>query len=276
MSEYEQNMEAQWQHLQKQLAGASVPNTPSTLRQAQGASSGRVPQEVLHLVRVVAGVEDLGMTCEACEGSLLAYVDDEIGGLDVARLYPDVKRHLDLCPDCMKEYVEMLEWGLAEDAAWQPVDVPIPTPDLSFLPPLAPALPKVSFPDYVRSVAEQLISALLPKRIGRFQKIADEFFERIARKSFQPATVLSSKPKPKPMHFLAAAYATTQTLVEEWSISEVETAMRDGTLLERVREQAEKEARKQGFRKKDAQRFAKQYAEIVCEDPVQLKGLLSR
>lgn len=261
MSEHEQNMEAQWQRIQEQLGRADVPN---------------IPQEVLHLVRVVAGVQDSGMTCEACETSLLRYVDDEIGGLDVVRLYPDVKRHIDLCPDCMKEYVQLLEWGIAEDTAWQPVDVPIPTPDLSFLPPLVPALPKVSFPDYVRSVAEELIRTQLPKRIGRFQEIADEFFERIARESFQPATVLSRKPKPKPMHFLAAAYATTQTLVQEWSISEVETAMRDGTLLERVREEAKKEAHKRGFGKKYALRFAKQYAEIVSEDPALLQSLLTR
>jgi len=271
MSKHEQNMEARWQRVQEQLGRADVPNTPST-------SSGQVPQEVLHLVRAVAGVEDSGMTCEACEASLLSYVDDEIGGLDVARLYPDVKRHLDLCADCMNEYVQMLEWGLAEDAEWQPVDVPIPTPDLSFLPPLLPALPKVSFPDYVRSVAEQLISSRLPKQIGRFKEIADEFFERLSRAGqsfvFQPRRVLSRKPNTT--QFLVAAYATTQTLVQEWSISEVETQIRHGTLLESVREEAEKEARKQGFRKKEARRFAKQYAEIVCQDPVLLQGLLTR
>ena len=270
MTEYEQNMEAQWQRLQEQLGRAGVPNTPST-------SSGRIPQEVLHLVRVVAGVKDPVMTCEKCQASLLRYVDDEIGGLDVARLYPNVKRHLDLCPDCMKEYLEMLEWGLAEDAGWQPVDVPIPTPDLSFLPPLAPALPKVSFPDYVRSVAEQLIRTLMPKRIGRFQELADEFFEDLSTAGenfvFPPTRVLGLKLNTT--QFLVATYATTQTLVQEWSISEVETEIRHGTLLESVREQAEKEARKQGFRKKEAQPFAKQYAEIVCEDPALLQGLLT-
>ena len=251
MIEHKQNMEAQRQRDDTQPSRADVPN---------------IPPEVLHLVRVVADVEDTVMTCEACQMSLLSYVDDEIGGLDVARLYPDVKRHLDLCSDCMKEYVEMLEWGLAEDAAWQPVEMPI----------LTPAQPKVSLPDYVRSVAEELISVLIPKRIGRFQEIADEFFERLssAGESFvlQPRRVLSRKPNPT--QFLVAAYATTQSLVQEWSISQVETEIRHGTLLASVREQAEKEARKQGFRKKEAQRFAKQYAEIVCQEPAELQSLL--
>ena len=52
------------------------------------------------LAQVLTGLLDSRLTCKVCEEAPAAYVDDEISGVDVARKYPDVKRHLDLCEDC--------------------------------------------------------------------------------------------------------------------------------------------------------------------------------
>lgn len=255
MSDYEQDMEARWQRLEERLSGTDM---------------SHIPAEVLHLARAVAGVEDPVMTCETCQEWLPTYVDDEISGLDVAKLHPDVKRHLDLCADCAPEYLEMLDWGLAEEAGWQSAPVSVSTPDLSFLPPIK----KVPLLDYVRSLAEEVILSVAPKRKREFQMMADMFFKRLSqsgpRSKFQYTSVLSSEPNA--MQFMATTYQTTQKLAE-WSDWEIETKTRRGTLRESVRERAEEEARRQGFRKEDAQLFAEQYAEMVCQDPTILQKL---
>lgn len=269
MSDYEQDMEARWRRLEERLGGTDM---------------SHIPAEVLHLARAVAGVEDPVMTCETCQEWLPTYVDDEISGLDVATLHPDVKRHLDLCADCAPEYLEMLDWGLAEEAGWQsapasvaandtawaPAAASAPMPDLSFLPPIK----KVSLLDYVRSLAEEVILSVAPKRKREFQTMADMFFKRLSQSGpsyrFQATPVLSGEPNA--IQFMVTTYQTTQKLAE-WSDWEIETKTRRGTLRESVRERAEEEARRQGFRKENAQLFAEQYAEIVCQDPTILQNL---
>lgn len=262
MTDYEQNMEARWQRLQERLSSADTSN---------------ISQEVLHLVRAVAGVADPVMTCDECEDWLPSYVDAEIGGLSVGKRYPKVKRHLDLCTDCSTDYLQMLEWALEEEAIESHSVARIPTPNLSFLPPLTPVVPPVSLLDYVRSLVEELIGSLVPKRIGELQRMGDMFFRRIEAAgptfAFQPTPVLSGEPNT--VQYLVVTYGTTQKLAQEWSMSDVEHAIASRTLSERVREYAEEEARRHGFRKEDAKGFAEQYAEVVCEDLTALQGLFA-
>ena len=94
-----------------------------------------LPLEILHLVRAVVGVRDPALSCEACQDWLPSYVDAEVGGLAVGQLYPLVKRHLDLCADCLEAYLEVLTLALVEEAGQLPKPGQFPAPDLSFLPP---------------------------------------------------------------------------------------------------------------------------------------------
>lgn len=238
-----------------------------------------IPEEVLHLVRAVADVDDPVMTCEECQEWLPSYVDAEIGGLDVGQLYPEVKRHLDLCGDCINEYLEMLDWGVAEDeAGWQMAAAPT-APDLSFLPPLpiTTSTPTVSYSEYIRSLAQSIVQSLAPQRIREFKTMADMFLKRLKvvgeDYAFKPTPVLSSGPNSG--QYIVATHMTNQRLREEWSIEEIETQIRHRTLEQSVREVAEEEARKQGFRKEDAQRFAEKYTEEMCQDPDVFRSFLS-
>lgn len=95
----------------------------------------RLPVEVLHLVRAVVGVRDPALRCDECEDWLPSYVDAEMGGLTVVQIFPLVKRHLDLCPDCLEVYLEILTLALVEEAGQLPKPKQLPAPDLSFLPP---------------------------------------------------------------------------------------------------------------------------------------------
>lgn len=92
---------------------------------------------VLRLARVLVGEGEPGSLCQACEERLPVFVDDEVAGLDVARRYPDVKHHLDVCPRCAAAYVQLLQLAWLMDSRQTAVVQSAPPLDLSFLPELA-------------------------------------------------------------------------------------------------------------------------------------------
>lgn len=102
----------------------------------RGSYQPVLPIELLHLTRAVLGIRDLALSCDECEGWLPSYVQDEVSGLAVGRIYPLVKRHLDLCIGCAERYLEMLALAMLEEGGKWPTIEHIPAPDLSFLPPL--------------------------------------------------------------------------------------------------------------------------------------------
>ena len=263
MNKYEQDMEQRWQRLQEPL---------------KRANTTHVPAGVLQLARVVAGVPDPEMTCEECQAWLPSYVDDEIGALPVQTLYPKVKRHLELCDECVLEYLQMRDWALAADEGRLPQNIEIPTPDLSFLPKIPPAL---SVFDYVRSIAAELVQFLTPKERRTYQSTVEKFFRRLSKRepnfAFESQHVFSDDETTPVtvMQFLKTTHNTTQTLLQEFSASDLSREVRRGTLQATLRERASEEARRQGFSSQQAQRFAEQYAEVVCQTPGTLQSLLT-
>ncbi len=88
----------------------------------------------LHLIQAIAKVKHPLVTCTVCQTQLPSYVEAEVSGLAVSRMYPDVKQHLDLCnTDCVAWYLDMLEMTLLEDTGLLPTPKHIPRPDLTFL-----------------------------------------------------------------------------------------------------------------------------------------------
>jgi len=268
MAEYPRNKESRWQRLKERLAG---------LDQTAGSD------ELLHLARAVAGVGDPAMTCEECQSWLPGYVDAEVSGLAVGQLYPDVKRHLDLCSECEAEYLEMLELALAEDAGEIPVPERLPTPDLAFLSPAPVPIP-VSLPDYVRSVAEKVATLLAPRLLSDLQAISDIFFERVAAlggrfslgPAFAPALGFGAGDVPEALKVLAATYAATQTLIEDLSPHEIAAQARAGQLRETLHRQAEKAAREARLSPQAARAFAERYAEVAGRDLEALQELAAQ
>jgi hypothetical protein len=55
--------------------------------------------------------------CQDCEAVLPSYVEDEVAGRDVARLYPEATRHLASCADCRQQHDLLCELMAAEDTA---------------------------------------------------------------------------------------------------------------------------------------------------------------
>lgn len=87
----------------------------------------RANSGVLRLARALADQEEQGFSCQACDESLPVFVDDEVAGLDVARKYPDVKHHLDMCPRCVAAYVQLLQLAWLMDRGQLTID-PAATP----------------------------------------------------------------------------------------------------------------------------------------------------
>ena len=70
------------------------------------------------LARALLGQPDRALDCATCRERLPGYVHAESSGLDVARLYPDMRAHLLLCPECEGDYIQQLDlaWKLAREA----------------------------------------------------------------------------------------------------------------------------------------------------------------
>jgi hypothetical protein len=255
----EQDLEARWARLRDRLTGPDPAD---------------VPDDLLHLARAVAGVEDPNMTCEECQAWLPSYADAEVGDLAAAELYPEVKRHLDLCANCEAEYVAMLELALAEDAGELPMPERFPVLNLSFLSPM-------TLSDYVRALAEELVEEKLPHLKDELRIVADVFFERIAalgegfrlQAGLAPALGLGDSEVTGSLQILAATYVATQVVVTDLSAHAIEEQAQTGRLSETLRRQAEQAARDMGLGSKEAQTFAGQYAELACQDPGVLQEL---
>jgi hypothetical protein len=250
MTNHEQN-DFGWQRLKNRLADLD----PTT-----------VPGELLHLARAVAGVHDQTITCEECRAWLPSYVDDEVGGLPMGQSYPQVKRHLDLCADCEAEYLEMLELALVEDAGELPVPKIIPTPVLSFLPPL-------SFVELIRGivikVAKRVLEILDPDRLEELAIIGDTFFVRVEELGGQfslrqaPAMALGLGAEEASMALLslAASYETTRRIATTFSAQEIQAHADQEDLADILAQVAEKVARETMMSRKQARVFAQIYAE---------------
>lgn len=60
--------------------------------------------------------ETLDIACRECLDTLGSYVEDQLAGEDVARLYPQIARHLENCPSCREQHDSLYEL-LREEAA---------------------------------------------------------------------------------------------------------------------------------------------------------------
>lgn len=46
--------------------------------------------------------------CRGCQATLPLFITDEMAGLMVDTLYPQTAVHLDICPNCAREYEELV------------------------------------------------------------------------------------------------------------------------------------------------------------------------
>ncbi|MBN1889048.1 MAG: hypothetical protein JW850_13725 [Thermoflexales bacterium] len=110
---------------------------------------------------------------------------------------------------------------------------------------------------------------MAPRLAGEIRKIPSAFLERLAtREQFtlkpgMATTRLTHSEEIAALEWLAAAYITTQTLLEQLAPAEIETDQWPDTL----RRQAERIAMEAvGFDPEQARIFAGHYAELVSQD----------
>ncbi len=247
-----------------------------------------VSDNLLHLARAVAGAEDTTLTHEAVQEQLPEYLEAEMAGEPVGKLFPDIKRHLDLCPTCAEEYAALLDLALMERADQLPMPPHIPAPDLSFLPPLtsAPqAAPAPSLPDYVRDLARKVVASVAPQLERELRGMERAFFRavqsaqgelRLGSLAAAGGLGFSGGDAPPSLRYLAATYEVTRWLTTTLSPQDIEAQLAAGALDETLRQQAEAIARRLGMDGRAARSFADQYVTLVRGDKETLKGIAAR
>jgi hypothetical protein len=265
-----------------------------TIRERLPRVGSSLPPEVAHLLRAVADAPPDELSCEECQAWIPTYVDAEMGGLPVGTEYPEVKRHLDLCPLCMAEYLELLELSMEAEAGMLPTPLEFGQPNLSFLPPVAPPSPRhereieapsLSRPEYVRSLAGKILAAVAPARTVELADIATLFFgyvdARGGRFALDGGFALTlghlggTSGGLSALEVLAASYLATDALTKTLSPEALEAQRASGQLRETASTHASRAAQVLQLDEEQARTFAERYAELMTEDVAALHDLLS-
>lgn len=201
------------------------------------------------------------------EAELPLYVTDELLGRPAARLYPALHRHLLHCRQCRG-----LHAALLVDLAEEPAAVPVPTPDLSFLP----------VPDYwgrlrvaalrlAQAIAAALQPALAPRLAGLAELLFDELQDLGPDLWVAPPTgrafAFAEGELSDEVRLLTAAWATTRQLGERLTPDQMAGLRRTGAWPATARQVAAQAAANLGFERAAADRFAQEYARLVASDP---------
>ena len=64
--------------------------------------------DVVKLVRVVAGTREIEIGCDECFEQLDRFVEMELSGLNTAQAMPLVQDHLEICGECREEFEALL------------------------------------------------------------------------------------------------------------------------------------------------------------------------
>ena len=64
--------------------------------------------DVVELVRAVAGTREVEIGCDECFERLDGFADAELSGVDVSAAMPLVRDHLDRCADCRSRFEALL------------------------------------------------------------------------------------------------------------------------------------------------------------------------
>ncbi|HZQ08036.1 MAG TPA: hypothetical protein VFD70_15745 [Anaerolineae bacterium] len=247
------------------------------LRQALRMRATQIPRGAARLGEAVWNADD-AVVHEDYLARLPEYIDAEVVGVNVAQLYPDVKRHLDQCDRCAEEYAALLDTALAEARGQLPRPTVLPQPDLAFLRQTAPM-----FTDVILQWARALITQLHPAGARELSVIAETFFEQAQALGGEfylkpgPAPALNfGRGEPSDtLKTLAATYATTRILTQTLSRRELEEWQARGALVREIETRALTAAQTIGLDNEFSALFAREYAAHIAREPRVLLTLLS-
>ncbi|MDH7486983.1 MAG: hypothetical protein QHJ81_11990 [Anaerolineae bacterium] len=223
------------------------------------------------LAQALTGQPDDRLTCAACEHALPGYVDDEISGVDVARQYPGIKHHLDLCEACAAIYAHLLQLAGEMEQHPVPLSVSESALDLGFLPRLTL---QEKMREYVSALADELTTILAPQDMDILEAIRDTFFARLETlgQAFKlqeaaPAALGFDSEAPEGLRILATTYMATLEVAGTSSAADLEDRMQEAQWATRLRRRVGKIARGTGMARQQARELAQRYVELVTLRP---------
>jgi RNA polymerase sigma factor (sigma-70 family) len=235
------------------------------MQSTQKPDKDELSKAVQHFLNVIDGVAD-SMSCEECRSWLPEYVEAEVSGYAVVERFPEVKRHLDLCRSCEREYVALLESTLDEMAEGLP-DVDAPPADLSFLPP-------VTFRTYVKVLIEDVIRQQLPGHIHGLENRLDLFLRRMEAFGERPlprAVPVMGDYTLEQLHL--ATYDVVRSVLQELDARGPGEPIERAELIRLVESAAERAAEHQGLAAEKRVEFTRTVTERICGTPALLQRI---
>lgn len=255
----------------------SASNSFESLRARLREHAEKFPTPLHRLGDALWSERDEQISHPACLEQLPDYIDAELAGEPVAKLFPRVKHHLDRCDSCAQEYAELLDAEWAEQRGALAKPAAMPRPDLSFLP-----QPKRTLQEIVLERTRALLPTLAPAHLRELEVIADTFFARVQqlgtfelRSNAAQAMGLGKRDTNPALNLLAASYATTETLTREITRPQFEEWLQRGTLQKELETRANVAARAINLEREFAARFARAYAEQFVRVPDTLRDVLA-
>ena len=219
-------------------------------------------------------------TCTACREALHKYIEAELNGEPVRRLFPKLSRHLDRCPTCGPVYVDLLQVAL--EAEKEPLPVPTPTPalDLSFLPPLSSA---ERTRGVIEMLSKELMHRLSPQFVLDLPAASQRFFRQLGEvgvaAKFQQAPDFSlafGAGMSPPFQTVAAAYTATGQAIHTLSDKELAAELSGDRPPNALRKLARAAARSTGLRRNKANQWAKEYVALAQAHAAEILALASQ
>lgn len=235
----------------------------------------RIQEQIERLADRPSGLVDLGyalagtlihaheQACDICQAALPEYIEAELNGQPVRRLFPAVARHLESCPNCGEAYVDLMEIALQAEVEPLPVPPPAPVLDLAFLPSLSPA---VRIRQLVETFVEQLVRQLNPEALEDLSTLTREFFRKVGEAEttlrLQPASTLALRfgtDLSPALRSLVAAYHATETILHTLSAEELADELGGPQRPRTVERQARSSVQAAGMGRGEAKEWAGQY-----------------
>lgn len=237
----------------------------------------KFPPELQRLGDALWNEADEPPSHAACLEQLPAYIDAELAGQPVARIFPAVKHHLDRCDTCGQEYAGLLETEWAEQRGVLAKPETIPYPDLSFLPPSRSQLETL-----VLKYARAVLAVLDPKNLPNLDAVAAAFFAPPKPgQALEERAVYTVDLDNAPggtgaaLTTLAASYATTQSIAAQVTRAQFDSWTGQARIKQNVEPLADASARAIGLNSAAAASFARVYAEQIEQEPASLRAQLS-
>ncbi len=215
------------------------------------------------------------LDCQTYQETLPDYIEAELNGQPVRRMFPALTRHLDTCPICGSMHVDLLEIARASETS--PAPEIVQDLDLTFL-------PSPSLTDQARQVVialtQGILSQLNASLLSDLPDAANTLFKRIDGLTelhrFQMAPDFAQSfgaGLPPALQAIAATYTATERIIHTLTADQLEAELSGHGVPRTVEKLAHASARSAGMGGKKARQWAEQYATMAQAHAADLMAL---